>query len=289
MIFFLAKYHLSLSPNQIAPHDPISFNGSIPGAMFGMILIMFTITLFLEWFYYQRGNRLLLFSIITIILSFSYIVLIWFVLGSNLPYGGGVHRYFVIPSITNSISLALFGLLLIKSSQKPKTKLITSIVLLLFFYFLSVSSLKEINHHFNSIKNTGNNLEAQNIMRNEVLKLLPANKKNMLIYIEFKERNTIESYWNKAFDPNYFHVWYKIYRSHLIPEESVDGCITVTYKKNELDKNATIVYNQKGFTWNSNCGITFFPIEDFFALKLEPQRVTNITPHLLENIIFKKN
>ena len=287
-IYFIALTHQSLPKSLLVPHDPIAFGSSLSGAVFGGTIIAFVIALFHEWFFYQRNNFILLTAIGSIILSLGYNAITWFGLGVNFHYTGGVHRYFVIPSIFNSIFLGALLALLTKQRFKSVAEILKIITIVVIFVSLISVSEHEIAHHFNSIKNTGYNLSSQETMRKQTLNLLPNNEKDIYIYIEFYERNAEERYWDGAFDPYNFPNWYRIYRSYYMEDKSIEGCIATVYKKSDVYKNALIIENQEGFKNNLMCDHLFFPKSKFRALRLSPGLVSDITEQVLKEVHFKE-
>lgn len=298
-LFFLATYHFSISTKLLTGYDPYVFFYFIYAALVALFIVSISTVCFLEWRNYFRKDQHLLISFISIIFSFVFIIGSWLFSRESYMHQGGIHRYLVIPQLGVSLFIANIFVAVLQKS-KAGLKVFTSLLISLVFIYIFIMSKDEIARGFNFKKVNGENLEAQILMQDQILKDIPTNKfsEDIIFFIRHPdEQASLDpsiNPWIRAFDLGNMTTRMLLIKSYKTGKK-LDGCIAVVWDEQILREMFTVQESIKGFLYKegsnkqARCvkkgkGIgsdgVFYTLDNFYAFAIESTSLSNITEEM---------
>lgn len=301
VLFFLSTHHFSIPQNLVREYSGIPFLAGLYSNILANYIISVSFTSLIEWYLTGRNNKLLFWIFILPFLSLLFIVGQWIFTRDYYMYQEGIHRYFVIPAIGSYLFIASL-MVMIYQRKKASPRFFAGLVIIFLLFLIFNISKNEIAQLFYGKKGSGKNLQLQQSMKDQALSYIPKDKikDDLLIYFKFASNKGNANQWEDTFDWRNLTFWMHIKRSYLT-NNSIDGCIAMTWDYSELQKMAKIQDGSKGFLYKDEgnkemrCfhnGIGYsldgklVKLDDFYAFAVEGPKVINITEEVKKGLLF---
>lgn len=301
--FILFTHHFGISSSLVHGYDLVTFSRGMYANILANYVISVSITCLIEWYLTNKTNRTLFIIFISPFLSLLFIISQWIFTRHYAMYSGGMHRYFVIPEI----GISLFIASIMQMVYQKKTILRLFKVIFLFLCLISIYniSFSEISKNMSGSKEDGNDLETQELMKEQLMSFIPNDrmKNDMLFFINFASGKTgAANHWEDVFDWRDMGQWIHIKRSYLT-NSNINGCIVKIWDKSELQKIAKVQRGIKGFLYKGinngeaicykngtgfNPEGMFFSMNDFYAIAIERRNVKNVTEEITDALSFQR-
>lgn len=298
VLFLLLTHHLTINPKLIQEYNPVVFLLGQYAGILAIFVISISISCFLEYFSTGRKNNLFLLIFLSPLISLIFISGQWFFTQQQFMYQGAIHRYLVIPQIGLSLFLATY---IIIAYQKKGGVWIIAISCLIILTTLLFSK-SEIERGFYIKRDAGEDLQAQESMKSQVLKNIPAEKirQDLLFYIKLSKGPQQTTPYENAFDWHNLFLWMHIKKSYITDGE-VNGCVVLIWGYSELRKMAKVQNQMPGFIYKDggekegmcfkngepdSLDGKFFGLDQFYAFSVEGKYVRNITPEIITTLSF---
>lgn len=277
IIFWIIGYVLNFPQENLYHYDPYTY---APAAILGAYIISLTVLAFLEW--KLRPNIYLGLYLLGVSTSLIFIVSTWLL--QDLSYISlGVTGYSTIPSIGVSGAIAAIVVLAYKKSIESRSLKIfaPAIFLLLTFYFLFNNG--QIQNYLQKFLITGMNAQDQIFMTNKFWSFVKNPEEcDKFFYLDSKDDYPNGSFYSLIII-NVFQHWYSLYS----PYHSRKPCpvAILNNDENKLKESFTVSNGQEGFSYHDTAGLNkFYPLENFYAFKLQDRDIFDIKQEILEII-----
>lgn len=280
LTFLFINVGRNLPENLKMTYDAYTFT---PTAVLGIFVVVLTLFIFIEWLH-DKGNGYLLLYLLGVSFTITFIWFTWIVY-SLLHIPMGIYGYSTIPSLGISAAIAsLFTLAYERiKNQKGQIKILAPFVfLIMLLYFLY--SNNQIQTYWKANMDYGNKASDQIYITNKFWNFLKDDSNPCINFFFLKTTPNEQSGLNYSFIMiDRFDRWYSLYS----PYHSKEPC-PVALLVNEEDKllsSYTNIEGKEGFSYNYfNGGNNFFPLEDFYAFKLQNRDIIDIKEEILEKI-----
>lgn len=280
LIFLAINTGRNLPEHIKMTYDPYTF---APSAVLGIYIITLSVFIFVEWLNNKQDKMLVLY-LLGITLSVTFIWLTW-ILYSVVHIPMGIYGYSTIPSIGVSLGISTILVLAYSKIKNQKSFLkpfAPTVFLVLLFYFLYSNT--QIQTYLKANMDYGDKASDQTFLKDKFWNFLKddATPCNNFFFLETtsNEQNGL-NYSYIMIDR--FDRWYSLYS----PYHSQKPCDVALLVSDEakLLSSYTIRGDKKGFLYKYfNGGYNFFPIEDFYAFKLQKRDIFDMKDEILEKI-----
>lgn len=263
-----------LAVNHIGHFDPFI----ISPALIGGHTVIFGLLTFIHWFKYQQKEKLLIGIFAGIFCAFSYILLTW-VSADNYLNFAGVHRYLTVPALSICLSLGCLMILMVKKlKEKEITERFFLFPLLILIPLILIWS-NQITDFFQGQLKQGFGATDQQMMRRQLLEISTniSNKEKSLFYFDFTDDNDNGYYYDSTILGG-FGSWMLWHKSINFNRELAPAALWNNFEK--LSSTKQVKNGQLGF----NVYEHFFPISNFYAVKLKDKKVIDIKNEILKKL-----
>lgn len=301
LLFFVGTHHFQIPSNLVAEFNGQMFNNGLYANILTNFIFSLSITSFLEWYTTRRKKSILFLIFISPFISLVFILSQWIFVRQLYMYQEGIHRYFVIPAIGASLFLASIMVAIYQNSSKrfQPFSLIVIIICLIQIFRISWGEIAQL---FNGKKGSGRDLQIQQSLKSQAIGHIPKEKikDDLIFYVKFASASGAANYWEDTFDWRNLIYWMHIKRSY-ITNDSIDGCIAMTWDFSELEKMATIQDGSKGFLYKNtgnkemacfrkaiaySLDGKFIPLDNLFVFRIENSQVIDISNEVKKGIVF---
>lgn len=261
-----------------------------PTAVLGVYIVTLTVFIFIEWLNDKENktgllrNKLLILYLLGVTFSITFIWLTWIVY-SLVHVPMGIYGYSTIPSMGISVaisSILVFAYLQIKNQGRFLKAFAPSVFLVLVFYFFY--SNNQIQTYLKANMDYGNKASDQISLKNKFWNFLKDDTTPCNNFFFFETTPNEQNGLNYSFIMiDRFDRWYSLYG----PFNSKQPCPVAWLVSDEakLLSSYTASGEKEGFLYrNSNGENKFFPLEDFYAFKLQNRGIFDIKPEILKKL-----
>lgn len=281
LLIFLAIDHGMNLPKQLRiSHDPYTF---VTPAILGGYIIVLTVFVFLEW---TRNRQNIYLSLYLLGTSFA-MTFVWFtwIFHDFVHIPMGIYGYSTLPSMGISAAIASTLMLAYNKFYQHKGFLKSfapSVFLLLIPYFFF--SNNQIQKYLKDNIAYGNKASDQIFLKNKFWQFLKDDSSPCNNFFFLDTKGDLPNGYNYSFIMiDRFDRWYSLYS----PFNSKIPCPVALLVSNEekLLSSYTSSGGKEGFLYKYfNGGDNFFPVEDFYAFKLQNRDITDIKEEILKKI-----
>lgn len=279
-LFFLAIDHGMNLPQQLKmSYDPYTF--ATPAILGGYILIL-SIFIFIEWLKNKQNIYLSLY-LLGMVFAITFVWFTWILYDySNIPMG--IYGYSTIPSMGISAAIAsilMLAYIKIKESKVFKPFAPFVFLLLIPYFFLSNN---QIQRYLKYNIAYGNKALDQIYLKNKFWSFLTSDSNLCNNFFFLDTKNDSPNGYNYSFIMiDRFDRWYSLYG----PFNSKKSCPVALLVSDEekLLSSYTTSRGKAGFFYKYfNGDDNFFPLEDFYAFKLQNRDIIDIREETLSKL-----
>lgn len=288
LTFFLATHHLKLPEENRINYD---FN-ALQSALVGIYVVVLSIVLFFDWLTTKKDRLILILSLGPLV-SVYFIFCNWLFAGSFLGFGTS-HEYLTIPAI--GISLMFAAILTIYFDRIKTIKFLNMGVALalfaLFLFFIPIYSInKKLSVEYISGIVKKNNASWQQDLHQRIRGQIknPDKDGNKLVYFDWTKDKINQEFYSEAIYST-FPIWMHYYKGKIL-----EGCIDRIFDTKGLSNSFTQRGGKVGFLLPGICVETkngtlftnyevFYQLDDFYALEINNNKLTDIKDNILKDI-----
>lgn len=281
IIFLIVSHALNLSPEVKMNYDATTY---APAALFGGYIIILTIFVFKEWLS-DKKNIFLSLYLLGIVYAVCTILLTW-IFQDFIYVPLGINGYSTLPSMGVSVSISAVLALAYTNFRTHKILrvLAPAVFLILIPYFLL--SNNQIQMYFDRYLNAGGMRASDQIsLTNNFWQHVNEPRScNKFFFLNLKS-DPQNRYLYNVIMTDRFDKWYDLYG----PYQAKIHCPVAMLLDDEekLISSYRLQDNTAGFLYRNFDGIeNFYPLEDFYAFKLQNKDVIDIKPEILNKLGF---